>query len=64
MSELFDDDEEDKALDSVDELEDAEDAEDAVLDPRQRPSSDARRRLEKLLEEKRLRDELEDFFDY
>jgi len=35
-----------------------------IQDSRQRPSSDARRRLENLLDEKRLRDELEDFLDY
>lgn len=59
MSELFDD-EEDKVLIVEDELEDAEDIVDEDIDP---PLSDARRRLEKLLEEKRLRDELEDFLD-
>ncbi len=35
-----------------------------IQDSRHRPSSDARRRLENLLDEKRLRDELEDFLDY
>ena len=62
MSELFDDDE-DKVIDA--EAQDIEeDAPTIVLDGRQRPHSDARRRLENLLEEKRLRDELEDFLDF
>ena len=61
MSELFDD--ENKLIDT--EVQDVEeDAEDIVLDNRQRPTCDARRRLENLLEEKRLRDELEDFLDF
>lgn len=59
MSELFDDGEE-KMLIIEDELEETEDIVDEDIDP---PLSDARRRLEKLLEEKRLRDELEDYFD-
>ena len=67
MSELFDD--EDKSLDAEDEsievdVEEVEELEEAVLDHRQRPVSDARRRLEDLLDDKRLRDELEDFLDY
>lgn len=60
MSELFDDDEE-KELIADDEL--IEEAEEIIPETRQRPTSDARRRLENLLEEKRLRDELEDFMD-
>lgn len=60
MSELFDDDGEEKMLIIEDELEETEDIVDEDIDP---PLSDARRRLEKLLEEKRLRDELEDYFD-
>ena len=59
MSELFDDDD-DKVLIIEDELEETEDIVDEDIEP---PLSDARRRLEKLLEEKRLRDELEDYFD-
>lgn len=59
MTELFDD-EDDKVLVVEEELEDAEDIPDEDIDP---PLSDARRRLEKMLEEKRLRDELEDFLD-
>ena len=57
MSELFDD--EDKGL-IEEELQDTKeitlDEDDSIFD--------ARRRLEKMLEEKRLRDELEDFLDY
>ena len=60
MSELFDD--EDKALvpeeDKI--IEDVE----VIQNSRQRPDADARRRLENMLEEKRLRDELEDFLDF
>ena len=38
--------------------------EEVVIEARQRPGSDARRRLENMLEEKRLRVELDDFLDY
>lgn len=63
--ELFDDDAEDKALVSEDDIVDEEAAADLIVqETRQRPACDARRRLESLLEEKRLRDELEDFLDY
>ncbi|MDP3560618.1 MAG: hypothetical protein Q8R83_00345 [Legionellaceae bacterium] len=58
MSELFDDTDEDKAL-IVDE--DLVEAESVIVDVRQKPTSDARRRLEDLMEEKRLREELEDY---
>ena len=64
MSELFDNDEdkvlvaEDEVIESLDEVTEAED-----LDS-QHPNSAARRRLENLLDEKRLRNELEDFLDY
>jgi len=61
MSELFDDEEEDKELSTEDAFVDVEEV---ILDNRQRPTSDARKRLENLLEEKRLRDELDDFLDY
>lgn len=62
MTELFTDDEE-KVL-VVEELKEEE--EDLVihLPPvqiKQKPSANARRRLEDLLDEKKLRDELEDF---
>ena len=62
MSELF---EEDKDRPADDEAIEAKvEPEVMVSEHRQRPSSDARKRLETLLEEKRLRDELEDFGDY
>jgi hypothetical protein len=57
MSELFDD--EDKGLIE----EELQDTNEITLDEDD-PIFDARRRLEKMLEEKRLRDELEDFLDY
>lgn len=60
MSELFDD-EEEKVLVAEEEFSEPEAIE---VDTRQRGTSDARRRLENMLEEKRLRDELEDFVDY
>lgn len=62
MSELFDD-EEEKALIVEDEIEESEEPEEIIKENRQRPSFDARRRLENLLDEKRLRDELKDFLD-
>lgn len=40
-----------------------EDEEESVQDNYQSSPSEARRRLESLLAEKKLRDELEDFFD-
>jgi hypothetical protein len=58
MSELFED-EEGKELVADDEFEETEE-----VDSDNQPFSDARRRLENLLEEKRLRDELDDFTDY
>lgn len=67
MSELFDDDAEDKTLIAEDEIiEEAEEVAEEVIvqDTRQRSTPDARRRLEKLLEDKRLQNELEDFLDY
>lgn len=62
MSELFDDDAEDKVL-VEDEVVD-EDVEAIIVDDIQPPACDARRRLEKLLEDKRLESELDDFLDY
>ncbi|KTC86369.1 PA3496 family putative envelope integrity protein [Legionella brunensis] len=58
MSDMFDDDidEVDSFSDPEEELINTEAAETATLD--------ARRRLENMLEEKRLRDELDDFVDY
>jgi len=58
MSELFDDD--DDHL-----VEEPFDADDKLpIDSSEASIMDARRRLEKRLEEKRLRDELDDFSDY
>ena len=59
MSELFDD-EEDKVLVSDDELLDIEDV---MEDITPLPTMDARRRMESLLDEKRLRKDLDDLFD-
>jgi hypothetical protein len=58
--ELFEN-EEDKVIAADEE---AVEVEEVVVEPRQRHGADARRRLENMLEEKRLRDELEDFLDY
>lgn len=60
MSELFDETDDDKALIVDDDLIEAEHA---MVDVRQKHTSDARRRLEDLMEEKRLREELEDYLD-
>lgn len=60
MSELFDETDDDKVL-AVDD--DLIEAEQALGDVRQKNTSDARRRLEDLMEEKRLREELEDYLD-
>lgn len=59
MTELFDNDKDDL-------LEDDFIAEDKTveIDTSDSIPLDARRRLEKMLEEKRLRDELDDFVDY
>jgi len=63
MSELFDE-ENEKVLvaedDILDEAEDIVEQDTDLLNP----MFDARRRLENLLDAKRLRDELEDFLDY
>ena len=75
MSELFESEEESVIIteegiedvvvaDSVGESFPLAEVEKIIQDSRHRPSSDARRRLENLLDEKRLRDELEDFLDY
>ncbi|MDP3705618.1 MAG: hypothetical protein Q8R24_06870 [Legionellaceae bacterium] len=60
MTELFDDNDEEKAIVVDDELIEVDDV---IVEVRHRPTSDARRRLEDLMEDKRLRDELEDFID-
>ncbi|KTD24696.1 Uncharacterised protein [Legionella lansingensis] len=59
MSDMFDDDD----LDEVDAFANPED-ELINADPQEGSTLDARRRLENMLEEKRLRDELDDFVDY
>jgi hypothetical protein len=59
MSDLF---EVEADEDLIDETCDPDDAID--IDTSEITILDARRRLEKLLEEKRLRDELDDFVDY
>jgi hypothetical protein len=69
MAELFDDDvAEEKELVVEDELVEDElveiDDEIAVQELGGPSMTDARRRLENLLDDKRLRDELEDFLDY
>jgi hypothetical protein len=58
MGELFDDD--DKALVIEDDLMTSEVL---MLDTDANSISNARRRLERIIEEKRLRDELDDFFN-
>jgi hypothetical protein len=61
MSDLFDDGEDEKTLIVDDEVEDVEEV---VEDNRSKPvNSDARRRLEALMEEKRLQSELDDYLD-
>lgn len=58
MTELFEDDE-------IDEVDVSFNAEETVdMDMPENVILDARRRLEKKLEEKRLREELDDFVDY
>lgn len=61
MSDLFEEDEE-EIIEVIDDFEDVE-VDDEIIET---PGSglDARRRLENMLEEKRLRDELDDFVDY
>jgi hypothetical protein len=58
MSELFD---EDDTL--IEESFEADDNE-VTIDTSEANTLDARRRLEKMLEEKRLRDDLDDFSDF
>jgi hypothetical protein len=62
MSELF---EEDEAV-VIEVVEDFEEIEEVDTEIEETPNGilDARRRLENMLEEKRLRDELDDFVDY
>ena len=61
MGELFNEENEKEVIAEEEEISDAEE----ILEDSAEPDfSDARRRLEKLLDEKRLRDELDDFVDY
>ena len=64
MSELFEENEDKIIVTDDDEVEVDAEADCVEVDPGEHPAFDARRRLESLLEEKRLRDELEDFIDY
>ncbi|MCL9685430.1 PA3496 family putative envelope integrity protein [Legionella maioricensis] len=61
MSELFEEDEE-EVIEVVDDFEEVE--VDTEITEVPNGNLDARRRLENMLEEKRLRDELDDFVDY
>ena len=61
MSELFEEDEE-EVIEVVEDFEEVEVDTESTETPN--CSLDARRRLENMLEEKRLRDELDDFVDY
>ncbi|CEG58718.1 PA3496 family putative envelope integrity protein [Legionella fallonii] len=60
MSELFEEDEE-EVIEVVDDFDDVEI--DTEITETPSASLDARRRLENMLEEKRLREELDDFLD-
>jgi hypothetical protein len=60
MSELFEE-EEQEVIELVEEFDEVE-VESEIIEPS--GGLDARRRLENMLEEKRLRDELDDFVDY
>lgn len=59
MSDLFDE-------DDIEEVDNFANSEDELINTEtiENPTLDARRRLENMLEEKRLRDELDDFVDY
>jgi hypothetical protein len=61
MSDLFEEDE-DVVLEVGDDFEDID--VDAEVVEKDNQGIDARRRLENMLDEKRLRDELDDFMDY
>jgi len=65
MGDLFEEDE-DSVVETVEDFGDADidlDVEPEVVEPVHH-GLDARRRLENMLDEKRLRDELDDFVDY
>lgn len=61
MSDLFEEDEE-EVIEVVEDFDEVEVDTEIIETPT--TSLDARRRLENMLEEKRLRDELDDFVDY
>lgn len=66
MSDLFEEDDEDTGVEVGDNFDDVESELDAAaeVDEAMHRDLDARRRLENMLDEKRLRDELDDFGDY
>ncbi len=66
MSDLFEEDDEDTGVEEGDNFDDVEGELDAApeVDETTHRDLDARRRLESMLDEKRLRDELDDFGDY
>lgn len=67
MSDLFEAEDEDTGVEVRDNFDDVEDELDAAapeVDEAVHRDLDARRRLESMLDEKRLRDELDDFGDY
>jgi hypothetical protein len=64
MSELFKEEDEEEVVEAVEPFEELELDSEVIDVPLEVSNLDARRRLESLLEEKRLRDELDDFIDY
>jgi hypothetical protein len=66
MSDLFEDDDEDTGVETGDEFVDVDGEVEVTpeVDAATHRDLDARRRLESMLDEKRLRDELDDFSDY
>jgi hypothetical protein len=66
MSDLFEDDAEDTGVEVGDDFNDVDDVVDVEpeVDEVDHRELDARRRLESMLDERRLRDELDDFVDY
>lgn len=63
MSELFEEDQE-EIIEAEGDFEEVDPEVDAAMTETPVGGLDARRRLENMLEEKRLRDELDDFVDY
>lgn len=66
MSDLFEDEAEDTGVEVGDDFNDVDDVVDVEpeVDEVDHRELDARRRLENMLDERRLRDELDDFVDY